>query len=58
MDEPPDEPRSTLDESWMNSGWKPWMETLDDAWMKPGTLWMEKKDFWDETRSKPVPLGW
>ena len=28
-DEPPDETGSTLEQSWMESGWKPGMETLD-----------------------------
>lgn len=32
VDEPPDEPCSTLDESWMNYGWKPGMKL---TWMNP-----------------------
>ena len=29
VDEPPDETGSTLEQSWMESGWKPGMDTLD-----------------------------
>ena len=55
--EPPDETGSTLEQSWMESGWKPGMETLDGnlGW-KRFHFGCKNNKLLDVIGSKPVPF--